>query len=500
MNDTAGKMHQKANSGDHISERVIVSYSSLYLPVSMALLPVSLYVIPYYAELGIGLYAMSTVIFLARLSDAFTDPLIGILSDKTKTPWGRRKPWIFAGTPLMMLSLYMLLLPPPDPTIWYFTIWIVTLYLAYTIIALPYYAWGAELSTSYDTRTHITGRREQFHFAGNLCFNFLPLTAATLIYLSATDANSIGQLISGFSGEFQEIMKARAGHIDVILGWLANFAMIAIPATVLLALIVVPAPREHRIERQPVNYWQSLSVVKRNGPYVRTIVAYTVAVAGLYITGSLSYFFVKHVIQAGELYPVYLLCYYGSSVLFLPLWVKLADRIGKDRSLIVCFVWYAFWASWIPFIPSGEFSFFLIVMCLKGTAVGAMPAIASSMAADAIDIDYARTCQQRSGLYFALWGMLRKGSGAAGGAVGLAAVAWFGFDATLDSSLAGTPEGNSAEALMWLALLYSIIPAALNFIALPLLWRYPLTAARHARLRERIDRRAAKDAQPSAAS
>ena len=89
---------------------------------------------------------MSLVIFVARLSDAFTDPLIGILSDRTRTRFGRRKPWIVGGIPLLLLTLYMLFQPPPAPTIWYFGTWIVLLYLAYTIVALPYYAWGAELS------------------------------------------------------------------------------------------------------------------------------------------------------------------------------------------------------------------------------------------------------------------------------------------------------------------------------------------------------------------
>lgn len=127
---------------NNISEARILCYGSLYLPVSMALLPVNLYVLPFYAELGIPLYAMSIVIFAARLSDAITDPLIGIWSDRTRTRWGRRKPWVVGGIPLLLLSIYMLFIPPENPSIWYFGTWIVLLYLAYTLVALPYYAWG----------------------------------------------------------------------------------------------------------------------------------------------------------------------------------------------------------------------------------------------------------------------------------------------------------------------------------------------------------------------
>ncbi len=111
------------------------------------------------------------------------------------------------------------------------------------------------------------------------------------------------------------------------------------------------------------------------------------------------------------------------------------------------------------------------------------------MAADAVDIDSARTGEQRAGLYFSVWGLLKKGANALGGAIGLAAVAFFGFQALADPALAGTPDGNSESALIMLAVLYSIVPAGFKFIALPFIWNYPLTEKRQIRIRERLDRR-----------
>jgi GPH family glycoside/pentoside/hexuronide:cation symporter len=480
---------EEADSQERIGEARILCYSSLYMPVSMVLLPVGVYVLPYYAELGISLYAMSIIIFGARLSDAFTDPLIGVLSDKTNSRWGRRKPWILAGAPLLMLSLYMLFTPPENPSLWYFGTWIILLYFAFTVIDIPYFAWGAELSPVYDERTHITGRREQFHFAGTVSFNLLPLTAALLIYFSSMESGSIVSMAENFSAQFQEIMKARAGHIDVILYWLANFVVILIPVTVILALWFVPEPRQKVIIRRKASFLASLRVVRRNGPYIRLIVCYTVSTFGAAMTAALSYFFVKHVIQAGELYPIYLLVYYLSSIAGLPLWMRLASRIGKHKAFMVSIMWFAFWASWIPFIPQGEFGLFLVIMCFKGSSVGAILALPASMAADAVDIDSARTGEQRAGLYFSVWGMLKKGAGAAGGAIGMAAAAFSGFDPTAEVNLAGTAAGNSENALLWVTLLYSIIPAGIKFIALPFIWKYPLTADRQRKIRAQIERR-----------
>ena len=391
-----------------MSEWKVTSYSAMYLPVSVALLPVGVYVQPHYAELGISLFVMAGIIFAARLSDVVTDPLIGVLSDKMKTRIGRRKPWILAGTPLLMFSMYKLFLPPAEPTVWYFGVWVVMIYLAFTIIQLPYMAWGAELTTDYNERTRITGRREQFHYFGVVIATALPLVAGTIIYLTST-GNTLGDLLANVSTELGSVMAARAGNPGAILEWLFIFVAAILPITVLLAVTVVHEPDQVVIPRRKPSFLASMKVIRRNGPFVRLIVCYTVSAVGGAMTGALSFFFVKHVINAGEWYSVYLLVYYMASVLGLFFWMWLAKKIGKHRAFIVLVIWYSIWASFIPFVPEGWFGVFLFIMVNKGCTEGAMLALPAAMAADAVDIDSARTGEQRAGLYFSVWGMLLKG-------------------------------------------------------------------------------------------
>jgi Na+/melibiose symporter-like transporter len=120
-------------------------------------------------------------------------------------------------------------------------------------------------------------------------------------------------------------------------------------------------------------------------------------------------------------------------------------------------------------------------MMLKGSAVGALVFLPASMAADVVDLDTLRTGEQRTGLYFSLWGMVNKAAVAVGVFIATNAVVWFGFDPTLDE--------NTATAKLALACLYSIIPAALACVALPLLWNYPLSRERQERMRGHIERR-----------
>jgi GPH family glycoside/pentoside/hexuronide:cation symporter len=278
----------------------------------------------------------------------------------------------------------------------------------------------------------------------------------------------------------------------VILGWLTMFVMVMIPATVLLAVVFTPDPRQPNKEVKRIDLKATINLMRRNGPFVRIVVTYVITTFGIALVAAMSYFFVKHVVGVGELYPIYVLVYYTASVIGVSPWMRVSRRFGKHQTFIACVVWYAIWASCLPFVPAGEFGVFLIVMSLKGCSVAAMLALAASMAADAIDIDTARTGEHRAGLYFAVWGFLRKGAYALGGAVALAGVAFANFDPTADAALSGTPQGNSETSLFWLTMLYTIIPATIHCVAIPIMWRYPLTAERHERLRVRLDRKLAR--------
>ncbi len=446
--------------GPSLSFPRMLTYGSVFMPLSVVGLPLAVWIPVAYAELGVPLGLIGTIFLVSRLSDAITDPMIGIASDRTKLRMGRRKPFMLAGLPLFMLSVYMVFVPPAEPSGLYLLVWISLLFLAATIMDLPYLAWGAEISLDYSERTRVAGIREQFHFVGTLTTVSVPFILKTLFAITALTA-------------FLEVI----GEIFLVV----------LPLTVLAAVLWVPERPPRALARPELSLSERWMIIVRNGPFMRLLFCYTVSILGSAMTGALSFLFVKHVLMVEDQYPLYLLVYYLSSVAAVPLWRRLADRIGKHRASIAAIFWYAFFASFIPFISPKYLGLILFIMCMKGGAIAALMFLPYSMAADAIDIDTLESGEERTGVYFAVGGMVRKGAYALGGAVAFWILAWVAFDVQLDPTLSEAAGGNAASSKFLLACLYSIVPAGFWFLSIPFLWSYPLTEERQKEIRSQIE-------------
>ena len=444
-------------------------YGLVNLPTSIVGLPIAIYIPAFYSQnLGLSLATVGALIALSRLTDVVTDPTIGIASDRWQGRFGRRKPWMVIGMPLKVLSLWMLFVPSSSfaVSLWsalggdavsnlYLFVWISALYLGFTLVDLPYRAWGAELSSDYDERSRITGWREAFGYGGTLLALLIPLVMSLVFDLPGADNALFG-----------------VAAVVVIL-----LPLFAIPA---LAWVREVPVRVASVERVP--WRRGLKIVWSNGPYRRLVISLVFLVAAVSMTASLSFFFVGSVMQGSfDNYAFFILAYYVSSTAAIPIWLAISRRLGKHRTVVLGIVWLSLWSSFIPLLGPDDYALFFVIMMLKGSAVGALVFLPASMAADVVDLDMLRTGEQRTGLYFSLWGMVNKGAVALGVFLATNGVAWFGFDPSSDE--------NTATAKLAVACLYSIVPAILACVALPLLWNYPLTKERQQRMRDHIARR-----------
>jgi glycoside/pentoside/hexuronide:cation symporter, GPH family len=455
-------------------------YGLMNLPTSIIGLPIALYIPAFYSQnLGLSLAVVGALIALSRVTDVFTDPPIGVASDRWHTRFGRRKPWMVAGAPLMVTSLWMLFVPHSAfaVALWgavggdgvsnlYLFVWISLLYLSFTLVDLPYRAWGAELSADYDERSRVTGWREAFGYGGTLMALFIPLVLAAAYGM--------------------------VGPANALYG-IAVAVVVLIPLLFLPGLIwVKELPPRPRTEAR-VTWKRGLKIVWANGPYRRLVISLVFFVASVSMTASLSFFFVASVMQESfERYALFILAYYLSSSAAIPLRFRISSHLGKHKTVVLGVAWLSLWSAFIPLLGPGHYWLFFLIMILKGSAVGALVFLPASMAADVVDLDTLRTGEQRTGLYFSLWGMVNKGAVAIGVLLATNGVALFGFDPSSTT--------NTETAKMAVAWLYSIIPAAIACVALPLLWKYPLTRQRQERMRSHIERRAERRRERMAAS
>ena len=130
-----------------LSAANLAVYVAPAFAMAVPTIPVYVLLPAFYAEaMGLGLAATGAALLAARIFDVVTDPIVGHLSDRLRSRWGRRKPPIAVGAVIAGIALIRLLDPAPGADIWYLVAWAIVLYLGWTLVAVPYTAWGAELS------------------------------------------------------------------------------------------------------------------------------------------------------------------------------------------------------------------------------------------------------------------------------------------------------------------------------------------------------------------
>jgi glycoside/pentoside/hexuronide:cation symporter, GPH family len=427
---------------------LLAAYGLPGLPLTALLLPLAVFLPPYYATLpGLTTATVGVVFFLARVWDVVTDVGVGWASDRTRTPWGRRRPWIVAGVPVLLLGTWYLFVPPQDAGPAYLLAWALIAYLGWSFIALPYQTWGAELSPDYDLRSRITAAREICAVVGTMAAILLPAL------LVADNAQGQG-------------LRA--------LFW---FLLGTLPLAVLVLLWRVPEPRFP--EHAALNLREGMRLLAANRPFRRLLLAYLANGAANGVPATLFIFFNLHVLKVSEqMAGLALIVYFLSAVIGLPLWLRIGRRWSKHRLWCASMLFVSAVFAFAPLLGEGDFLWYLLICVLGGSCLGVDQAIPASMQADVIDEDTAAGGCRRAGLYFGLWGMATKLAFALAVGITYPVLGAVGFDAQLAD--------NTGFSLLVLALLYAGLPVAVKLCVVAVVWRYPLDRARLAELQARI--------------
>ncbi len=444
-----------SSTHERVSSRTLILYSLPVLGMAAMFWLVMLYLLKYSTDvLGLAPALVGGLFALGRIWDAVSDPMAGYLSDRTRSRWGRRRPW-FAAAALPIGAGFIALWTVPrglDPTVagLWLGVALLFFYTAQTIFNVPHAALGAELSEDHHERTRVFATRANFENLGM----FLGIGALAIVENAA---------------------QPRAA-----MAW-TSLAM-AVPAA-LLMLIPAVWLRERRAYqgRGATRPWRAARDVWRNVHARRLFPVLMFSEMGFGCMVVALPFVAEHILGMPGLTSLFLVAAMVPLALSIPVWAKLSRRIGKQRAWLIGSSLSALGFFGLFFIEVGDWLTIALASVWIGATSGASRALSASVKADIIDVDELRTGERKEGAYFAAWNLSLKAAG------GLA-VAIAGFVLQFSGYAAGAPvEDGDPMGLRWLL---AVLPGLFMGTASLLLAGLRLDEAQHRSVRERLSQRA----------
>jgi GPH family glycoside/pentoside/hexuronide:cation symporter len=412
---------------------------------------------------GIAPMWAGIALLIPRLWDVLIDPIIGAVSDHTRTRMGRRRPYVlFAACTFGPLFALLFAVPEgaSDATK---IVYVIALYLlastGYSMLDVPYSAMAAEFTGDYRERTSLTGYKMIAARTGIV----ISVTAGPLIFTSQAT------LAQGF-----RLLGLVSGAFIMFTTFVTFFA-------------TRNAPRiESPVHRFSIaDEW---TAIRNNRPFRVLWLVFLMQNLAIGVSSTTLIYLITFVMQAnakvvGPLVAI------GSIVglLVTPLWVLLARRLGKRKSYFVGMSITAIMALPALFIPPELYLMLFVVLVVAGVGDAATQLFPNSMVPDTVEVDELRTGMRREGAIFGAWSFCRKLGMAAGAflvSVGLSA---FGFVSAAPAA------AQSTAALTGIRIVYSIVPFVLWVAAIVLLRRYELSEERFNAIKAQIRQSARHD-------
>jgi GPH family glycoside/pentoside/hexuronide:cation symporter len=416
---------------------------------------------------------------LPRLTDAFTDPLMGYISDNTRTRWGRRRPYIFGGAIAAGLIFALLWQMPGGRSETFYFVWFlagsILFYMGYTVFATPWVALGYELTPDYHERTRLMGTQ---NFTGQLAYVVSPW------FLWIMN-----------SGKFFPDQVSGAAGLAVIVALVAiGFGIL--PAIVLRERMKDVAAAEGEaggarrgFKINMAEFFRGFGLTMSNKPFLKLCLATFMVFNGFMLIASFQFYVIIYFVAGGDQTAgakyagwagtVGAICTFA--VVAFVTW--LGTRIGKRHAFFVSIglsiVGYGLkWVCYNPEIP------YLVILPapLMAFGLGGLFTLIPSMIADVVDTDELKTHERREGMFGSIfWWMVKLGMSAAlaGGGYLLNAT---GFDVAL--------EGHQAARSIFLLRIFDAgIPMLTSAIAIWAIATFPITEAKAREVREELEHR-----------
>ena len=500
------------------------------------------FLLPFFTNVaGLNPSLAGSILFVGKIADAINDPIVGILSDRTRTKWGRRLPWIvFSAIPFGLIFFLQWVVPHFSENqglntsllfIYYLIIGIF-FNLFYTAVNLPYQALTPELTQDYNERTALNS----FRFSFSIGASILSLILAGFVFQVYQDSQEkylvlglIATIFStvplfwcpliikerGYQALLSTKMRKTWGLILLslatiivlisIFNWVSTtnetnsfWSLMGILTAILIGVIgssLIIAKTEPHLSSQNtmmteskstlnLSFFQQLKIVFQNRSFLYVIGIYLCSWLAVQLTASILLYFVVDWMQLSEsLFPNVAIAVQGTALVMLFIWQKISQKLDKK---IVYFLGSAIWIVaqiGLFLIQPGQITLLYLLAVLAGCGVSVAYLIPWSMIPDVIDLDELNTGKRREGIFYGFMVLLQKFGLALGLFLVGIALEMSGFLKTLPGQL---PPIQPESALWAIRLVVGPLPAIFLLIGTVLAYFYPITREYHSEIRLKL--------------
>ncbi|NEQ30893.1 MAG: MFS transporter [Leptolyngbya sp. SIO4C5] len=408
---------------------------------------------------GLNPALAGSILLIGKVWDAINDPIVGVLSDRTQSRWGRRYPWMmFGAVPFGLLFIVQWLVPSTNAWVLfaYYVLVSVLFNIAYTAVNLPYTALTPELTSDYNERTSLNS----FRFAFSLGGSILSLVLAQIIF-SQMAGNPVGQYT--LLASICAVLSVASLFWCVWGTWSRSYAATGRDRG------------EQAVDDTP--FTEQLRIALRNRPFLYVIGIYLCSWLGVQVTAAIiPYFVVNWMGQPEAVFTQVALAVQGTALIMLFVWGAISNRVGKKAVYFMGMVLWIGAQAGLFFLQPGQVGLMYGLAVIAGLGVSTAYLIPWSMMPDVIDLDELQTGKRREGIFYGFMVLLQK----FGLAIGLFLVGQALELSGFQESVAGQPIPVQPDsALLAIRIAIGPLPTICLIIGLILAYFYPITRTVH---------------------
>ena len=392
-------------------------------------------------------------ILLGKLWDAFTDPLIGTISDRTTSRWGRRRIYLLLGAIPLGLTFFFLWAIPENwgeiAKLIYTSISYMAHMTALTVIVVPYQTLMVEMTDDYDQRTALSSYRTSFNILGGL----IAVIAAKLI------TDGIESPVRGF----------------LVMGIVFGFIISIAP--------LFPFNGCKEKIYQNISSFSAKNDVKqiwKNIPFRHVLIMFLMIWSSIKLMMAMLVYYVEYYAQLQEYFLPLLIMFQVVATLFVPFWLKISQITGKRKAYIWGTGFFGLTMLSLILIPPGQVFLSFAIAFLVGIGLSAAQVLSHAIVPDSIDYGYWQSGERKEGVYYGILTFIQK----------IATASAIGFSGLILDWMGYVPNTVQNTSALWaIRILLGIFPGILILTGIIAIYRYPITKQFYQKIKIEIEQR-----------